>query len=347
MTIPSLLREGHPLAEASNQLKLLQGNPRQKRFENSLHQSGLWPLRATGIEVLQVNVGKLCNLTCRHCHVDAAPDRREIMSPATAEQCLDVLARSEIPILDITGGAPELNPSFRWMVERARRLGRQVMDRSNLTILVASGCRDLPEFLAQHRVEIVASLPCYCEENVAAQRGRGVFQKSIEALRRLNGLGYGQPGSDLVLTLVHNPVGPALPPPQATLEETYRRELHARYGLAFNRLFVITNMPIGRFLRELVESGQYEEYMETLIAAYNSTAAAGVMCRNTLSVDWTGRLYDCDFNQTLGLGLRPRLPQHVRDFDAEALAHRRIVTAQHCYGCTAGAGSGCQGAIEA
>ena len=341
----SLVHEGHPLAQASRQLQVLRPGAGEKRFDAALRESDLHPLRATGIEVLQLNLGRRCNMACRHCHVDAAPDRREVMSRQTAEACLDVLARTGAPTLDVTGGAPEMNPSFRWIVEEGRRLGRHVIDRSNLTLFTAPRYRDVPAFLAGHRVEIVASLPCYLQENVDRQRGGGVFAKSIEALRQLNALGYGRSDGELILTLVYNPLGPSLPPAQKTLEETYRRELWDRYGVAFNRLLTITNMPIGRFLRELVEGGTYEQYMETLIDAYNPKAAAGVMCRTTLSVDWTGRLYDCDFNQTLQLGLGPKLPRQIHDCDVESLAARPIVTAQHCYGCTAGAGSGCQGAI--
>jgi radical SAM/Cys-rich protein len=298
-----------------------------------------------GIEVLQVNVGKLCNMTCEHCHVDAGPDRREIMTRQTAEACIAALVRTDIPSLDLTGGAPEMNPSFRWMVEEARRLGRHVIDRSNLTILRAPGYADLPEFLAAQQVEIVASLPCYLEENVDAQRGNHAFKRSIEVLGRLNALGYGKLDSGLQLTLVYNPIGPALPPPQGALEGDYRQELATRYGIEFTRLITITNMPIGRFLNQLLRSGKYDQYMEKLIAAYNPAAAAGVMCRATLSVDWEGRLYDCDFNQMLGVTVRQGLPQNIRDFDPDVLASRLITTGRHCYGCTAGSGSGCRGAI--
>jgi radical SAM/Cys-rich protein len=344
MPLPTLLRQGHPLADPARQLRVL-AEANVPPFEEALASGGLLPLRATGIEVLQVNVGKLCNQTCRHCHVDAGPERREVMSRETMEACLDVLARAGIPTLDVTGGAPEMNPHFRWLVERARALGRHVIDRCNLTILLAPGFDDLPEFLAEQRVEVVASLPCYLAENTDAQRGAGVFDKSITALRRLNALGYGRPDSGLVLTLVYNPLGPSLPPPQPGLEAAYRRELAGRYGVVFNRLYTITNMPISRFLEDLVRAGRHEAYLAKLVSAYNPEAAAGVMCRTTLSVSWDGRLYDCDFNQMLELGLAAGLPRHIRDFDAEALARRRIVTAQHCYGCTAGSGSGCQGAI--
>jgi radical SAM/Cys-rich protein len=268
-----------------------------------------------------------------------------MMSRETMALCLDVLAGGGIPTLDITGGAPEMNPHFRWLVAEARKLGCHVIDRCNLTILLAPGHDDLPEFLAEQRVEVVASLPCYLAKNTDAQRGDGVFEKSITALRRLNALGYAAPNSGLTLTLVYNPLGPSLPPTQADLEAVYRRELAARYDITFTRLFTITNLPISRFLEDLVRDDRLEEYMGRLMAAYNPAATAGVMCRTTVSVGWDGHLYDCDFNQMLALSLAPGLPRHIRDFDVAALAGRRIVTGQHCYGCTAGSGSGCQGAI--
>jgi radical SAM/Cys-rich protein len=341
----TLLRQGHPLADPVLQQRQLAPGHGQKPFATALRESGLWPFRAAGIQVLQVNVGKVCNQTCRHCHVDAGPDRQEVMSRATMQMCLDALESANIPILDITGGAPEMNPLFRWFVSEARRLGRQVIDRCNLTILLTPGHRDLPLFLAEREVEVVASLPCYLAENTDAQRGEGVFARSIAALRRLNDVGYGQAGSGRVLTLVFNPRGPSLPPAQAPLEAAYRRELRERYGIVFNRLYTITNMPISRFLDDLLTNKQFEQYMHKLIEAYNPAAAAGVMCRTTLSVGWDGRLFDCDFNQMLDLGVDGDLPQHVRDFDEARLARRRIVTGQHCYGCTAGCGSGCQGAV--
>jgi len=259
--------------------------------------------------------------------------------------CLDVLDRGQIPVLDITGGAPEMNPHFRWLVAESRRRGCQVIDRCNLTILLAPGFDDLPAFLAGQRVEIVASLPCYMPENTDAQRGDGVFARSITALQRLNELGYARPGSGLVLNLVYNPLGPALPPPSMALEEAYRSQLRACFGVEFNRLYTITNMPISRFLDDLLRSGEFDVYMQTLMEAYNPATVEGLMCRTTLSVGWDGRLYDCDFNQMLDLGLEPRLPQTIFDLDIESLANRRIVVGQHCYGCTAGAGSSCQGAI--
>jgi radical SAM/Cys-rich protein len=307
--------------------------------------AGLRPLKATGITVLQLNVGKLCNQTCRHCHVDAAPDRTESMSRETAALCIEALAKSEIPTVDITGGAPELNQNFRWLVEQARSLERHVMDRCNLSVLLLPAQADLAEFLAAHQVEIVASLPYYKVQQTDAQRGDGVFKKSIEGLQRLNQLGYGRPNSGLVLNLVYNPVGAFLPPKQDAIESQFRKELHKHHGIEFNRLYTITNMPISRFLEFLVESGNYDGYMERLANAFNPAAAAGVMCRYTLSVAWDGTLYDCDFNQMLNLPVDQRAPGHIRDFNPMALNDRSIVTGNHCYGCTAGPGSSCGGSV--
>jgi radical SAM/Cys-rich protein len=319
-------------------------SPAHAPFDEKLARSGLLPLTATGIEILQINVGKLCNQTCRHCHVDAAPDRKEIMTRETAELCMEVLRKSDIPKVDITGGAPELNPSFRWLVLAARRLGRHVMDRCNLSVLLLPPQRDLAGFLAQNQVEIMASLPYFAAEPTDSQRGEGVFDKSIEALRKLNALGYGREGSGLILNLVYNPAGAFLPPTQRAVEADFKRELGTRYGIVFNSLYVITNMPISRFLEFLLRSGNYDRYMQRLIQAYNPAAAAGVMCRHTLSVGWDGTLYDCDFNQMLDLPVAHGAPAHLRDFVQGRLQSRRILTGQHCYGCTAGAGSSCGGA---
>lgn len=350
MSSLTLVRQGSPLASPSEQRTILEGaeHAGHRSFDGMLREHGLFPLCATAIEVLQVNLGKLCNQTCQHCHVDAGPDRRESMSRETAEACLDALATYDISTLDITGGAPEMNPHFGWLVTEARRLQRRVIDRCNLTILLAPGFDDLPEFLADHRVDVVASLPCYLEENCDAQRGDGVFRRSVTALRRLNDVGYGLTGSPLNLTLVYNPVGPSLPPDQEALEEAYRRELRARYGIEFTQLYTIANMPISRFLDHLLCSGQYDAYMLRLVDAFNPAAAAGLMCRSVLSVDWQGRLFDCDFNQMLEIGLSPGLPDNIRNLEAaslEQLSRRRIVTGRHCFGCTAGAGSSCQGSI--
>ncbi len=343
----SLLRQQSELANTARQREVLEDEftPPLPYFTEALSDNGLPRLTATGIEVLQINVGKLCNQTCTHCHVDAGPDRRESMSRATAEAIIDVLARHDIPTLDITGGAPEMNPNFRWLVEQATLLGRRVIDRCNLTILMANGYRDLPEFLAEHEVEVVASLPCYLEENCDSQRGDGVFKRSIDGLRRLNALGYGQPDSTRTLNLVYNPVGPSLPPSQAALEATYRSELKSRYDIVFTNLHTITNLPISRFLDDLLRSDQFDNYMQKLIESFNPATVEGVMCRTMVSVDWQGHLFDCDFNQMLNIGLSPEQPRHISDFDFESLASRGIQTGRHCFGCTAGNGSSCQGAV--
>ena len=341
----SLLARRDPLASATEQVRLLAQTTACQPFETALNQVGLYPLRATGITTLQLNVGKLCNQTCRHCHVDAGPDRTEVMSKGTMDLCLQALARTDIPTVDITGGAPELNPHFRWLVEQARSLGRQVVDRCNLSVLLLPSQADLGEFLAQHGVEIIASLPSYQASQTDAQRGEGVFHKSMEALRLLNRLGYGKEGTGLTLNLVYNPVGAFLPPKQAGIEAQFRKELATRHGVSFTHLYTITNMPISRFLEFLMESGNYDGYMERLAAAFNPAAAAGVMCRYTLSIGWDGTLYDCDFNQMLELPVSQGTPQHIRDFDPVQLHHRRIVTRNHCYGCTAGCGSSCGGAV--
>ena len=343
----TLFRQQSPLAIAAEQRRVLESpsDSHMARFDEVLARHGLYPLRASGIEVLQINLGKLCNQTCRHCHVDAGPERREVMSRETVAACLEALAATDIPTVDITGGAPEMNPHFRWLVEQSRLLRRHVIDRCNLTILVAPGFEDLAVFLAEKRVEVVASLPCYLAENVDRQRGDGVFARSLEALRKLNALGYGMHESGLTLTLVYNPVGPVLPPRQEQLEADYRRELSDKHGIVFTRLHTITNMPISRFLDDLLQTGRYEEYMEQLISAFNPAAAQGVMCRSMISVDWQGNLFDCDFNQMLELGMSPGTPAHISEFDVLRLAARRINTGRHCFGCTAGAGSGCQGAV--
>jgi len=346
----TLVRQQSRLASTAEQRRILESAEGIPEFSGWVSRQSRVPLAATGLEVLQVNVGKVCNQTCRHCHVDAGPDRRESMSKEVAEACLRLLASTDIPTLDITGGAPEMNPHFRWLVGEGRRLGRRVIDRCNLTILGAPGFDDLPEFLAEQGVEVVASLPCYLEENVDRQRGNHVFERSVQALRRLNALGYGKPGSPLNLTLVFNPIGPSLPPPQDRLEADYRRELSARYGIEFTRLFTITNMPISRFLDDLLQSGKYDAYMHQLVAAFNPPTVDGLMCRTMLSVDWQGNLADCDFNQMLGLGLSPGQPRNILgldESDLRGLGCRRIVTGRHCFGCTAGAGSSCQGSIQA
>lgn len=346
--VPTLARRGARLSEPAQEQALLDGltlsDPLQGDFDRHLATAGLHPLRATGIDVLQLNLGRICNQTCAHCHVDAGPDRTEDMRLETAEACMRVLAATDIPTVDITGGAPEMSQSFRYVVEEARRLGRHVMDRCNLTILLARRYRDLPEFLARHGVEIVCSLPHYRRFNTDRQRGDGVFEASIEALQRLNAVGYGQ-GDGLRLVLVTNPVGAFLPAGQASLEAEWKREMLRLHGIRFDALYTITNMPISRYLEWLEDSGNLAGYMQKLVDAFNPGAAADVMCRNTLSVSWTGELHDCDFNQMLALPTGFGAPRHIADFDLAALATRRIVTGRHCFGCTAGAGSSCGGSL--
>jgi len=334
----------NPLSSTDEQLRILSARNGFPAFEEKLHGTGLAPLRATRITNFQVNVGKLCNQTCAHCHVDAGPDRREIMSRETAELCIRALEQTDIPTVDITGGAPELAPCFRYLVEESKKLGRHVMDRCNLTVLLVASQADLAEFLARHQVEIIASLPYFRAAQTDAQRGEGVFDKSIRALRLLNDLGYGRENSGLKLNLIYNPVGAFLPPKQEAIEQQFRRELAQKHGVAFNHLYTMTNMPISRFLEFLLNTNNYEGYMERLVNAFNTTAAAGVMCRTMISVGWNGTLYDCDFNQMLELPTGDGTPRHIRDFDAKQLHERVIVTNNHCYGCTAGAGSSCGGA---
>jgi radical SAM/Cys-rich protein len=343
-TAASLLSRHSALASASLQQETLNALPLAREFEDALSACGLHPLRPQRIDVLQVNVGKLCNQTCRHCHVDAGPDRREVMSRETMEHCLDALRRSDIPTVDITGGAPELNPHFRWFVEQCRALGRHVMDRCNLTVLETGPHRDLPQFFARHGVEVVCSLPHYRQFGTDAQRGAGVYAASVKALLKLNAAGYGGGRDGLRLVLVTNPVGAFLPANQSSLEAEWKRELLRLHGIRFDALYCITNMPISRFLEFLIESGNLAGYMERLVNTFNPAAARGVMCRTMVSVGWDGTLYDCDFNQMLELPVAPERARHIRDFDAAALASREIVVGRHCFGCTAGAGSSCAGA---
>jgi len=313
-------------------------------FPQALAGAGRWPLRPAAITTLQINVGKLCNQTCRHCHVDAGPHRTEIMSRQTMADCLRVLDATSIPTVDITGGAPELNPDFRWLVDEVVARQRHVLDRCNLTILLTGAHRDLPEFFARRRVEIVASLPHYRALNTDAQRGAGVYERSIAALKTLNAVGYGDGRSGLRLVLVTNPVGAFLPPAQESLEAEWKRELARLHGITFDALYCITNMPISRYLDWLIASGNLDQYLERLVTAFNPATLDSVMCRSTLSVGWDGRLYDCDFNQMLDLDVEGP-SAHIRDFDPQALACRSIRTGRHCFGCTAGAGSSCGGAL--
>lgn len=339
----TLVRRHSPLAETSEQLHILEGAPSVPSFEEKLETHGLGPLTSSGIEIFQINVGKVCNQVCHHCHVDAGPEREESMTRRTAELCLEALSKTNIPKVDITGGAPELNPNFRWLVEQSRGLGRHVMDRCNLTVTLMKGQEDLAPFLAQHRVEIICSLPYFQARETDRQRGAGVFDRSIEALQKLNALGYARPGTGLILNMVHNPVGAFLPASQKALEAEFKRNLERKFGVVFNNLYCITNMPISRFLEFLIQSGNYEHYMNKLVQSFNPRAVDGLMCRNTLSVGWDGTLFDCDFNQMLNLSVNHSAPKHIAQFDAEALHNRRIVTGKHCFGCTAGAGSSCGG----
>ena len=345
MSLPTLLNTHNPLADSATQRATLDALPLARGFGEALARAGLGPLRASGISVLQMNVGKRCNQTCRHCHVDAGPDRTEVMTPDVVEACLRFLEGSDIPTIDITGGAPELHPAFRDIVRRARKMGRHVMDRCNLTITRLPNYQDLPEFLADHQVEIVASLPSFAARQTDAQRGAGVFDDSIAALRRLNELGYGVEGSGLVLNLVTNPVGAFLPASQRSLEADWKRQLQRNHGVAFNRLYTITNMPISRYLQYLIDSGNLQGYMDKLVTAFNPATVDGLMCRTTLSVGWNGRLYDCDFNQMIELGTARDAPQTIFEATPATLADRPIMIGRHCFGCTAGGGSSCGGAI--
>lgn len=300
---------------------------------------------AENIVTLQVNVGKLCNQACKHCHVDAGPNRTEIMSRETIDKVLEAVRRFKFEIVDITGGAPELNPEFRYLVEEARRAGSHVIVRHNFTVQFTSGMDDLPEFFRVNRIEVIASMPYFLAQQTDAQRGKGVFDQSIEAMRRLNAIGYGVEGSDLLLNLVYNPTGAFLPPNQSAIEKDFKRELQSRYGLTFNHLYTITNMPISRFKDYLIRSGNFQSYMDKLIDSFNPGTVDGLMCRSLISVGWDGSLYDCDFNQMLDLPLQPGMPQTIGDFDLELLMKRRISTGEHCFGCTAGTGSSCGGAV--
>ena len=304
-------------------------------------------IRRRRLETLQVNLGYKCNQSCVHCHVNAGPTRTESMTRETVDQVLAYLEAAGATTLDVTGGAPELNPGFRHLVRAARARGVRVIDRCNLTVLFEPGQEDLAEFLAEQRVDIVASLPCYTAELVDRQRGEGVYDKSIEAIRRLNALGYGREGSGLAIDLVYNPQGPSLPPAQASLEADYKRILGEKFGIVFNHLFTLVNMPIQRFGSTLVTKGQFNAYMELLRGAHRDENLEAVMCRNLVSIDWQGYLYDCDFNQMLGLPLRVagRARTHLSDVMGRDLEGNAIVVREHCWGCTAGQGSSCGGAL--
>ncbi|MGE0527219.1 MAG: arsenosugar biosynthesis radical SAM (seleno)protein ArsS [Parachlamydiales bacterium] len=317
----------------------------KKSFKETLSQHKLTVDR-TPVEILQVNIGRLCNQACHHCHVEAGPKRTENMDEETVDRAIELLEKSEtIHTVDITGGAPELNPHFRKLVIAARKCDKSVIDRCNLTVLFEPGQEETALFLKEHGVRVVASLPCYSKDNVEKQRGRGVFDKSIEALKLLNSLGYGKEGSNLVLDLVYNPTGPSLPPAQEKLQKDYKVELKELFGIEFNSLFTITNMPIKRFLHDLQRAGKLDEYMELLANSFNPSAALGVMCRNLVSVSWEGELFDCDFNQMLELPLGAGRATLWTISSFDDLNEKPITFANHCYACTAGAGSSCGGAL--
>lgn len=348
MIFKTLQRTGNELSSPVYQLKVLGDSNFVGNilgFDESIRGHVAGGLRSLGLTTLQINLGKVCNQTCSHCHVDAGPDRRESMSQKTAEDVIDFLSRSNVQTLDITGGAPEMNPNFVWLVQQATAMGLKVIDRCNLTILLAPGFTHLPEFLARHRVEVVASLPCYLEDNCDAQRGSGVFAKSIQAIKRLNELGYGGEADELSLNLVYNPVGTGLPPNQKELEEAYRAQLWDRYAIRFSHLYTITNMPISRYLDDLLRRGELEKYMAKLVSHFNPQTLDGLMCRTLVSVDWQGNVYDCDFNQMLDMPVEG--PQtHISKLTEADLVNRLIKTANHCFGCTAGSGSSCTGTID-
>ncbi|MEO5892323.1 MAG: arsenosugar biosynthesis radical SAM (seleno)protein ArsS [Ferruginibacter sp.] len=346
----SLKAQHNILADAPSQIEIIEHGQKGDfilvPFQEKLEQSNLYPLKPAHVETFQVNIGKMCNQTCRHCHVDAGPDRKEIMTKETMQQCIDILQENEqLTTVDLTGGAPEMNPNFRWFVEEISRLQRHIIVRCNLTIILANKkYHDLPQFYKMHKAEVVSSLPFYSQDRTDRQRGNGVFEDSIKALQMLNEIGYGKEETGLRLNLVYNPAGAFLPPLQQSLENEYKRELKERFGIEFNKLYVITNMPISRYLDYLLTSGNYERYMEKLVDAYNPVAAANVMCRTTISVGWDGYLYDCDFNQMLELKVNCK-SNHVSGFNAHTLKSREIIIGQHCYGCTAGFGSSCGGTV--
>ena len=350
----SLLARRSPLADPKQQIASLQAVDLSARpfggdFEAALAATGMGSLRAAPVEIFQINLGRLCNMTCRHCHVDAGPDRtRENMDRETVDACLSALDATGAGTVDLTGGAPELNPNFRYLVDRCVERGKHVIDRCNLTVLLVPGQRDLPQFLGERGVEIVCSLPHHRRRNTDAQRGGGAFDKSIEALRRLNRSGYGGGDPNRILTLVANPAGAHLAGDQQSMEKTWRESLERHHGVTFDRLIALNNMPIARYLEWLEGTGNLDRYMELLVNSFNPATVGGLMCRNTLSVSWTGEIFDCDFNQMLDLPGRSasgaRL--HVRQLDPKQLVDRPIVTGRHCFGCPAGAGSSCGGAIH-
>lgn len=347
MSLATLKRAKHWLSSSEEQVKILSKNEEVNipTFESKIQDMGMEALKPVGIDVFQINVGKMCNQVCKHCHVDAGPDRKEIMTRDTMQQILDAMEGVPVKTVDLTGGAPEMNPDFRWFVEQLSERGVEIIVRCNLTIILANPkYHDLPEFFRKHKINVVSSLPSFTARRTDAQRGDGVFNKSIEALKMLNEVGYGKEGTGLKLDLVYNPSGAYLPDDQAVLQNEFKTRLRNGFSIEFNELYAITNLPVSRFLDYLLNSGNYEEYMNELANAFNPIAAEGVMCRNMVSIGWDGFLYDCDFNQMLDLKLNHGAPDHIKDFDWEKVLNREIIINQHCYGCTAGAGSSCGGA---
>ena len=346
----SLQKRHSDLANTNKQLEILSSgifaNGELPTFKNKISETSQFPLKAKKLEILQVNVGYMCNQVCEHCHVDAGPDRKEIMTQETMQQILDVIKTTGAHTLDLTGGAPEMNPNFRWFVEEASKLGiKDFIVRSNLTIIRANKkYYDLPEFFKKHNIHVVSSMPHWTRGKTDKQRGEGVFDMSIKALQELNAVGYGMPDSNLKLDLVYNPSGAFLPGDQMAMEKDFKKALMEDFGIQFHNLFAITNLPISRFLDYLIASENYEDYMYSLVEAYNPTAVANVMCTNTLSVSWDGYLFDCDFNQMLELPVNSKA-KHISEYNTELLEGRNIIISQHCYGCTAGAGSSCQGVV--
>ncbi|MBG7612584.1 arsenosugar biosynthesis radical SAM protein ArsS [Polaribacter sp. BAL334] len=346
----SLKARNNDIANTQRQIEILSNgifkNGELPTFAEKINETKQFPLRPKKLEVLQINLGYMCNQVCEHCHVDAGPDRKEIMTKETMMQCLEVIKKTAAHTLDLTGGAPEMNPDFRWFVEEASKVGiKDFIVRSNLTIIQANKkYQDLPDFFKKHKVHVVSSMPHYTKGKTDKQRGDGVFDKSIAALKSLNEVGYGMPNSDLKLDLVYNPSGAFLPGNQNALEHDFKKALKEDFGIDFHNLFAITNLPISRFLDYLIASENYEDYMTALVDAYNPAAVQNVMCTNTISVSWDGWLYDCDFNQMLNLKVASKV-QHISAYNEELLQNRNIIINQHCYGCTAGAGSSCQGVV--
>ena len=346
----SLKARNNDIANTSRQMEILSegifANGELPTFATKIKETNQFPLRPKKLEILQINLGYMCNQVCAHCHVDAGPDRKEIMTLKTMNECLEVIKKTGAHTLDLTGGAPEMNPNFRWFVEEASKAGiKDFIVRSNLTIIIANKkYYDLPQFFKKHNVHVVSSMPHWTKGKTDKQRGNGVFDKSIKALQELNAIGYGLEGSGLKLDLVYNPSGAFLPGDQLALENDFKKALKSEFNIDFHNLFAITNLPISRFLDYLIASENYEDYMYSLVEAYNPTAVKNVMCTNTLSVSWDGNLYDCDFNQMLNLKVASKV-KHISDYNEELLQDRKIIINQHCYGCTAGAGSSCQGVV--